>query len=248
MAETEVILKADTVYRIADAIRAGREDADVTYLPSEMPDAIRSTRDMENALLARTVTEYVNSSAMTVGMRAFRGCDALERVSLAACTTIGIYAFESCTALTEVELPAVTFLNNQAFYGCTGLIKLVLPSLDRTVYRAFQNCSSLEEVDCGTKAWRLHVGDFYGCTALSRLILRKKEQCVVFDGSDSIALADTLIKKGMGHIYVPAVLIESYKTAEKWSAYASQFRVLEDYTVDGTITGALDMNKIGGDE
>lgn len=45
-------------------------------------------------------------------------------------------------------------------------------------------------------------------------------------------------------IYVPAALIDSYKAATNWSAYANQFRALEDYTVDGTITGELDESKI----
>ena len=34
------------------------------------------------------------------------------------------------------------------------------------------------------------------------------------------------------------------KTASIWSTYASQIRALEDYTVDGTVTGELDPSKI----
>lgn len=54
----------------------------------------------------------------------------------------------------------------------------------------------------------------------------------------------TPIANGTGYIYVPSALIEQYKVAENWSTYASQFRALEDYTVDGTITGELDETKI----
>lgn len=39
-------------------------------------------------------------------------------------------------------------------------------------------------------------------------------------------------------------LVDSYKAATNWSTYATQFRALEDYTVDGTITGELDSTKI----
>ena len=39
-------------------------------------------------------------------------------------------------------------------------------------------------------------------------------------------------------------LYEKYRNGTNWSTYAAQFRALEDYTVDGTITGELDPNKI----
>jgi hypothetical protein len=54
----------------------------------------------------------------------------------------------------------------------------------------------------------------------------------------------TRIEKGTGYIYVPADLVDSYKAATNWSTFAAQFRALEDYTVDGTITGELDITKI----
>jgi hypothetical protein len=45
------------------------------------------------------------------------------------------------------------------------------------------------------------------------------------------------IKSGTGYIYVPRALVEDYKVATNWSAYASQFRAIEDYTTDGTVDG-----------
>jgi hypothetical protein len=53
-----------------------------------------------------------------------------------------------------------------------------------------------------------------------------------------------------GYFYVPRALLsdddatKDYRRATNWATYASQFRALEDYTVDGTITGDLDPNKI----
>ena len=41
--------------------------------------------------------------------------------------------------------------------------------------------------------------------------------------------SNTPISNGTGYIYVPKALIESYQAHEKWSAYASQFRAIEDY-------------------
>ena len=46
---------------------------------------------------------------------------------------------------------------------------------------------------------------------------------------DTSVFSNTPISNGTGYIYVPKALIESYQAHEKWSAYASQFRAIEDY-------------------
>ena len=49
-----------------------------------------------------------------------------------------------------------------------------------------------------------------------------------------------------GYIYVPRNMVDTLKSATNWSVYADQIRALEDYTVDGTTTGDLDMDKVNG--
>ena len=61
---------------------------------------------------------------------------------------------------------------------------------------------------------------------------------------DLNTIQNTPINTGTGYIYVPSALVDSYKSATNWSTYATQFRALEDWTVDGTITGELDWDKI----
>ena len=83
---------------------------------------------------------------------------------------------------------------------------------------------------------------FHKCLAMSALILRNTDGiCSLIKAN---AFDSTPITSGTGYIYVPSALIEQYKAATNWSTYASQFRALEDYTVDGTVTGALDETKI----
>jgi hypothetical protein len=74
---------------------------------------------------------------------------------------------------------------------------------------------------------------------LSALIIRKNDNLCVLGGTNAL--------NSSVYIYVPAALIEDYKVATNWSTYANQFRALEDYTVDGTITGDLDEAKIRGE-
>jgi hypothetical protein len=57
--------------------------------------------------------------------------------------------------------------------------------------------------------------------------------------------------KAGGTLLVPRSLTESYPTATNWSviiAWNANNRVLalEDYTVDGTITGEIDWDKLNG--
>jgi hypothetical protein len=78
-------------------------------------------------------------------------------------------------------------------------------------------------------------------TSLKMLILSSETMCTL---SNTSAFNSTPIKSGTGYIYVPRALVDTYKTATNWSTYANQFRALEDYTVDGTVTGELDESKI----
>jgi hypothetical protein len=40
-------------------------------------------------------------------------------------------------------------------------------------------------------------------------------------------------------------MIDTLSSATNWSAFATQFRALEDYTKDGTTTGEFDDEKAG---
>lgn len=122
---------------------------------------------------------------------------------------------------------------------------------------AFYACDSLKLVDLSS-AINIGICSFAGCASLAALILRntdslcilgddafgRAEKTVIQNNSITRVYTSNLISKGAGYIYVPRALIEDYKATENWSAYASQFRALEDYTVDGTTTGELDESKI----
>lgn len=68
---------------------------------------------------------------------------------------------------------------------------------------------------------------FQQCSSFAHLILRSDSVCALANTS---AFTSTLIAKGTGYVYVPAALIETYKTATNWSTFAAQFRAIEDYS------------------
>ena len=143
----------------------------------------------------------------------------ITEISSSSVTSIGDSAFRSCSNLTTVDFPVATSIGPSAFYSCRSLTTADFPVV----------------TSIGTYA-------FNSCRVLKSLLLRGNNVCTL---SSTNAINSTPIKSGTGYIYVPSALIEQYKASTNWSTYSAQFRALEDYTVDGTITGELDPAKTG---
>ena len=90
---------------------------------------------------------------------------------------------------------------------------------------SFIGCSNLEKIDFDVLE-EMKDADFYRCSALTAVIIRSPAVCTM---SNSNAFKLTPIASGTGYIYVPAALVDSYKAATNWSAYADQIRAIEDY-------------------
>lgn len=151
----------------------------------------------------------------------FNTCENLEKISIPLCHSIGSSALAYINKLKEVSCP-VGYVEGFAFYSDSELEKVDFNPTDDSLtsigYSAFSYCSKLKILALRSeKVWAL---------------------------SDSSCFQGTLIESGTGFIYVPKSQIEQYKVATNWTVYADQFRALEDYTVDGTITGELDSTKI----
>jgi hypothetical protein len=219
---------------------------------TNLPDAVRTLADgygqgggdsIWNTIVDRTVTEIDDTDGLckTVGAYAFYYCTSLTSVIFPSVKSIETSAFQGCTRLSSVYLPLARSVENSGFSRCTKLSSTYLPSATSIANSAFYNCSALKVVDLPNAA-SIGAHVFNGCLALKTLILRKSDSICTL--SNSNALSNTPINSGTGYIYVPSALIETYKTASNWTSYAAKFRALEDYTVDGTITGDLDPTKI----
>ena len=181
-------------------------------------------------------------------------------------TTLGDSVFQSCHNLISASFPKATNLPTNCFTSCENLEKISIPSCHFIGGSAFSNINKLKEVSCPASyvdgfafysdielekvdfnptnndgSMLIGYAAFGSCNKLKILALRSEN---VWSLSDSSCFQGTLIESGTGFIYVPKSHIEEYKTATNWTLYADQFRALEDYTVDGTITGELDSTKI----
>ena len=117
-------------------------------------------------------------------------------VSLPNCTSVSMATFRNCYDLTSVSLPMCEYIGNGAFYGCWSLSQVSLPV-----------CSYIGNVT------------FYGCDSLSIITIGYSGVCSLpyYDAFDVTPIGD-----GTGSIYVPASLVDAYKTAENWSMYSNQ--------------------------
>lgn len=215
----------------------------------------------EDGLITRTLTEYSNSRVETVGAYAFNKNTTIKSVSMPNVKSIGSYGFCDCSALTSVYFPLLSTIGERVFqntkvtsiafpllanvgrnicYNCSTLETVNLPVATTLGYYVFYGCKKLTHLDFPVLTY-IENNAFQNCSALKTLILRSSTVCKL---NGTVALASTPIASGTGYIYVPAALVEEYKAATNWSTYADQIRALEDYTVDGTITGELDESKI----
>ena len=136
-------------------------------------------------------------------------------------------------------IPTSAFADAEKTISDVNIIDIVTDLIRNIGVRAFYGCNFIGSIDMPKLTW-IEDRAFYNAASLKNVILRNEKMVKV--GQNAFTL--TRIDNGDGYIYVPRALVDSYKTAYNWSIYASRFRALEDYTVDGTITGELDRSKI----
>ena len=207
------------------------------------------------ALKGNTALQSVNFPNCTnTGTYAFQNCTALETANLPVATTIGNYTFDGCKNLKTLTAPIVTTLNQYALQNCKSLNSLTMSGIRTVGNYAFANtgigsiilpvCTSLGTytgqgsrtslVDL-TNNIAISANKFNGAASLAALILRSSSLCSL----TASALTGTAIANGIGYIYVPTDLLDTYKAASNWSTYASQIVDISEYPKqlqDETIT------------
>ena len=128
-------------------------------------------------------------------------------------------------SITEIEDDYVTTLAPYALASCTSLKKAVFGSVTEVLNKSFYGDTALETLDFHATV-EFDASALQGLSSLKALILRSNTMC---DASSGAVLSYTPIEEGTGYIYVPAALVDEYRSDFVWSSYYDQIRAIEDY-------------------
>lgn len=202
MANEYAVNSADLT-AVADAIRAKGGTSGALAFPGGFVSAVETIQagggdnhEIEDMFVARRsrTDEYVN-----------------DRV-----TSVGAYAFYYYSSLKcAMSFPNVTSVGSSAFQnsGCTSLSLPQISTALGMAFRGMSNCAYLDMGSAGT------INNYFidGCSKLETLILRKTSLVTLAGTTASHIPTSCPIRTGTGRIYVPAALVESYKTATNWA-------------------------------
>lgn len=136
-------------------------------------------------------------------------------------TSISDYAFSNCNLLASITIPnSVTSIGQYAFQGCSSLQSINIPSGVVSIKDyVFSGCSTLTSVDVPDSVTNMGRYVFNDCTSLTRLTVNAVVPPTL-GGLLSLEPHNDLV------IYVPGESVEAYKSATRWSNYASRIQAI----------------------
>ena len=163
---------------------------------------------VEDSFITRTFSSYTNDRVTSIGDYAFYYCSRLISVNFQNCTSIGSEAFNGCKSLTSVSFPVCSYIGGNAFQYC--------PSLTRAAF-GFDIPSTSTTI----KVY-IHETAFASCTKLTQLILYYPSVATLsnINAFASTPMSISTLTGSFGSIYVPASLVNAYKSATNWATYA----------------------------
>ena len=185
-----------------------------------------------DSIIQKTIPEYKDDTISEVGQYAFYGCAVLAEVDLPNVETIGQKAFCKTPALKKLNVPKATKFHGYTFQETSpfALEEIVCPNVALFGAQAIMH-TAVKKLD-------VHVVTMFQANALPDSL-----QTLILRSKDGVSTLNYALSNCNPSIYVPSALYDSYKAASNWSTYANQFRKLEEWTVDGTVTGELATNK-----
>lgn len=183
----------------------------------------------------------------TIGHSAFNFCDQLANINFPVCTLISSHAFANCDSLTSINFPACESIYSAAFTYCEGLTSVNFPVCTSIGVNAFNYCYTLASVSfpvctsISTSAFsycrNLTSVNFPACTTigayafedcykLTSLTLAASTVCKLVNSgafrSTPIAGYTSSTSGVYGSIFVPASLVDAYKSATNWTYFSSR--------------------------
>ena len=143
-----------------------------------------------------TGIKTISTNVSGIGNGAFGSCISLSQVSLPMCSYIGEAAFNECKSLSQISIPMCSYIGSYAFRSCGSLKQVSLPKCSYIGNYAFLFCYELNTITIG----------YSGICSLNNIS----------------AFEYTQITSSTGDIYVPASLVNAYKSAKNWSYFSNR--------------------------
>lgn len=202
----------------------------------------RRFADYYRQLAAGTIKEVYDDETVNLYSGFYRSN--VEKVTFTKCRVIaGNEAFGYCEKLFSVDFPELVQIGTGAFRGTTKLVHVCFPKVGDVITSAF-NRSYVETVDLPVCTWirdtvfsycsklkeiKIPIckvigrSVFLDCTALEKIFL-DGVTVVPTIGSDSLKGTPEALK-----IIVPDNLVDAFKAASGWSAYADKIVGISEY-------------------
>lgn len=162
--------------------------------------------------------KFNTTSNVVFGKGAFYFSD-IESVQLPHTTEISNSMFSNCYHLKEVTFGKVGVISKGAFHSCQALTQVDLrgSEVKQIGEVAFASCRALTKVFLPASVEKIDDLVFGYCSAL---------QSITIDALNPPTLGDDIFfglnADQIPNIYVPAISVNDYKTAAKWSTYAAK--------------------------
>ena len=174
---------------------------------------------------------YVSDKIIRLRTGAFCNCENLTYVSFPNCTKLdGFRQFSECSKLTAINLPKLeTITDGNQNFTYLNVNEISLPSLTKITSSnaTFTNCKYVRKISMPLLSGStLGANCFNNNYSLHTLIL----------GGDTLnPLGNTSAFKNAGsqtsggfRVYVPDNLVDAYKTATNWTAFADKIKPMSE--------------------
>lgn len=165
--------------------------------------------------------EYINNNA-------FAYCSSLASFSASTLITIRNSVFQDCKGMSIFDCPNVEAMGNFCFANCSKLQSIYLPKVSGILFATFSYCSEMSTAYLG-KVSTFMASVFYGCRKLVSLYL-PGSFCALSSSNAfySTPIAGYTASTGgiYGSVFVPASLVDTYKTADIWSLFADRITAI----------------------
>lgn len=188
---------------------------------------------MSSAFTYCSSMSYASFPKFSSFVNGFSNCYRLETFYAPLATSASVYCFYACSKLSSVNIESCHTVSQYAFYNCSSLSEIELPHLYRPIgSQAFYSCRALHTIKIGSSVAStstshiIYPSAFLYCVNLLSLYLYGSQMWTLSNinvfSSTPISTYTTSTGGVNGSIFVPASLVDTYKSATNWATYSAR--------------------------